>query len=688
MGTKIITLDDQFATGEATIQPLVLWSGNKSYKEGITKHASIDSSYFNTIKPEPGFSYVLVLALGSWEYYGENRNGDSFPERAYKDWIKPSDVLTKHYKSFLTANNYMHHVNKDPNKRVGTVDNAFWNAEMHRVELLIKLDHSKAPRIAERINAQEFPAVSMGTKVPYDVCSICGNKAPTRKQYCVHLRTQMKGIIDGKKVSALNPRPRFFDISWVFKPADRTAFTMKKVAGAALYTPSFDTSYAAGEYIERMYEIKEAARKVSVIDKVIKDTPIALKDVPTKENKKEVDAMREMKNICVIGSQKTPEIPKTVLQNLAEHPLADIVSTMLAHNGATLSTPEVMRITIMKQAPSFELSSNQLHRAMSLQSNIFDLFKDFPQLFDNLNSNSALDIGPHRVRKSIVIKLGELLEKRAGMGEYLHRKLSPHHTDQDTYAYSTPLSVTDPATGAYYRTTRGAAIRAHDAIAKQNVIKTVGGGLLLGGAYHLISKGLRKANVGYLRPFAAAGLAGLGLTNLPGMGEHYMTDQGIPIPVTTELVKNSSAELTTIALPVLGTLGAMVGLNYDYNNRLKSGIPLGYSGLPSSRRVLDNVESFVHNHPIISGVGSFALGNRVGSTELVKSLGRSLQHVNKAGVKTVNHGTDALKNINEGIKLSAYVEQEALIPTEDAVKLPDINVSKLAEYLGTLILDC
>ena len=46
---------------------------------------------------------------------------------------------------------YMHHVNKDPAGSVGDVIKAFWNAQMHRVELLIGVDNEKAPDIAERI---------------------------------------------------------------------------------------------------------------------------------------------------------------------------------------------------------------------------------------------------------------------------------------------------------------------------------------------------------------------------------------------------------------------------------------------------------------------------------------------------------------------------------------------------------
>jgi hypothetical protein len=112
----------------------------------------------------------------------------------------------------------------------------------------------------------------MGTKVPYDTCSICldwdtyrkaqatfrpgVDKHPgdavlrwhkakkqrdgvgirglsiTRKDYCEHASRQMNRILpDGRKVFVYNDYPKFFDISFVFIGADRTAKTMLKIAG-------------------------------------------------------------------------------------------------------------------------------------------------------------------------------------------------------------------------------------------------------------------------------------------------------------------------------------------------------------------------------------------------------------------------------------------------------------------------
>jgi hypothetical protein len=77
--------------------------------------------------------------------------------------------------------------------------------------------------------------VSMACRVPYDVCSGCGNKARTRDEYCKEASCKFGGcdnnltklIKTGSDVHVLhvkNVSPSFFDISNVWRPADRTAF--------------------------------------------------------------------------------------------------------------------------------------------------------------------------------------------------------------------------------------------------------------------------------------------------------------------------------------------------------------------------------------------------------------------------------------------------------------------------------
>lgn len=184
-------------------------------------------------------AFVLVNALGAGEYFGSNINADYFP------W----DVLTHEgkdygYKTFLDAHAFQHHVNKDPSRAFGQPVLSLLNTRMKRVELLIRLDREKAKiegadGVISRIDAGEFPDVSMGCKVPYDVCYVCKHKSKTKDDYCVHMKPPddlrhlygpNKILPDGMKCCVLNYYARFFDISFVFIGADKTAKVMAKLA--------------------------------------------------------------------------------------------------------------------------------------------------------------------------------------------------------------------------------------------------------------------------------------------------------------------------------------------------------------------------------------------------------------------------------------------------------------------------
>ena len=192
----------------------------------------------NTVQKEPGKTYVMVSAVGAGEYYGPNQKGDYFPEMALlsmqeADEVKPPFTSAKiRYKTFEDAKFYRHHRNKPTDPSFGEVASAFWDDRMHKVVLIIAINDKDAPDIVQELRDGKIMAVSMGCKVPYDVCSICGNKASKRSDYCKHLTTQMNHILeDGRKVFAINTKPRFFDISYVTRPAWLGGWEIMKVAG-------------------------------------------------------------------------------------------------------------------------------------------------------------------------------------------------------------------------------------------------------------------------------------------------------------------------------------------------------------------------------------------------------------------------------------------------------------------------
>jgi hypothetical protein len=707
---KIVHLESRFPTGEPTVQPVLLWANGRPCYEEISKYASVGTEFFKTITPVPGHSFVYVLAVSAYERYGENRNGDGFPNEVYKPmatppWIAEEDVLTRWLHTFEeNGHNYRHHVNKDPAKAVGKIIKAFWNPSMYRAELLIDLEDAKAPDLAERIAAAEYPPVSMGTKVPYDVCNVCGNRAPTRAQYCHHLKYQMREIVAGVRVAALNPKPKFFDISWVIRPADVTAYMMKKVADNVPY--ELLTGASAGEYVNEMAERKLAAHKVAVIDKVVQGVPLDAKT----EN---VDPTH-LSNVCNMRGQalrlgaNMPTMVDSMLKRLAGFPLSKVLSTSLA-GGMLLNTPEVTKIIIYKSAPGVDKVPEKIvDNTVAMQGSVLDLLKDHPQLMDHMDGSGAFDISPKNVDTKIAELLLPQMEKRSGIYQYLKRQVVPDKYKSNQIPRTTMLSVTDPASGQQYRTTRGAAIRAHDEVAKRNLYRIVGGAALLGGGYKVMSSGLRSKGLDMLNPLLAGTLGAVGYQQYPSMGKHYMSDQGVPIPVATELAKTSALNPTSLALPLFGTLGAMALLGHDYSSRLGRGEPVGHPGLPLSQRIIDKVETFSNEHPLLTaGAGTLGLyglsRGRLGAKNLGQTLGRGAQLGQDVAQRIVSpvlsgargartYAKDLASGFSKGmsqgggVKLSSVLADLIPEPT-DTVILPAIDFGKVAERIGEIIVE-
>lgn len=196
---------------------------------------------------KPNHAYILVTAMGDGETWGANKNGDFFPYDALlgmqnspvwglnpgKDERMEEKMQLKHrYKTFEDAYFFKHHKNKfgrDPH--FGYVERAIWNPKMRTVLLIIGVDRHAAPDTAAKIDANELVAVSMGAKLPWDRCSICGSQHKTLFQYCPHLKFEMGKILhDGRRVCAENLFPRFFDISEVTKPAFLAGMQLEKIA--------------------------------------------------------------------------------------------------------------------------------------------------------------------------------------------------------------------------------------------------------------------------------------------------------------------------------------------------------------------------------------------------------------------------------------------------------------------------
>lgn len=204
---------------------------------------------FDQLSFAPGEVPIHLIAMGATEKFGCNRNGDGFREQVLLDFHKTFEKFARFYRD---------HANKDPARSFGLVKAAFYNVPMSRVELICALNATSeaarrnggllADRELEKLASGRDIPVSMACSVSHDICSYCGNKAKTRRDYCRGLDDgglcKAGGLYrnigrlvevdgDAHSLHADNPDPRFFDISHVYRPADRIAYVLGRLEKSA-----------------------------------------------------------------------------------------------------------------------------------------------------------------------------------------------------------------------------------------------------------------------------------------------------------------------------------------------------------------------------------------------------------------------------------------------------------------------
>ena len=289
------------------------------------------------LRPDPAYTYCLVNAMGYSEYYGSNSNADWYgywPELDFNGLLHAWPDIGQNletdrmkgrdwpygYPCFYGATVYAHHKNTDPVQLgFGDVQFVYANPHMKRVELVMRIHNEEARKkghlnIVERIQAGERSDVSMGARIPWDLCAKCSDWSAVRRawktfdpfrhkhpgiavleehkkrpirglavvstDYCSCLRTQKNQVMpDGRRVCMVNVFPRFFDISCVFIGADRTARVMWHLTDSFRDdAPIPQPRRAARLNLDGLFEKRAELEKEvpdGVVDKVLTDSDTA-----------------------------------------------------------------------------------------------------------------------------------------------------------------------------------------------------------------------------------------------------------------------------------------------------------------------------------------------------------------------------------------------------------------------------
>jgi len=196
-------------------------------RESIDLHpVTFDDFKFSEKK---GFVYTVARAISS----RVNAN--------YDGW--PVDEIKQGYKTFIGRPVFVEHNNSDPKRARGVIKDAIYRETKlasgivdASVYCLMEVDAQSFPKLAKAIMEDRLNAVSMGADVAGTTCSACGKYASKPKEYCTHIPA-LKGrkvvvYKQGKRVESLVwencHKPNFFELSYVFDPADESAWLLQK----------------------------------------------------------------------------------------------------------------------------------------------------------------------------------------------------------------------------------------------------------------------------------------------------------------------------------------------------------------------------------------------------------------------------------------------------------------------------
>lgn len=180
--------------------------------------------------PEKGMVYTVSRAISS----RVNANYDGWPVHE----------LRTAYKTFIGRPMFVEHNNSDHTKAKGVILDVIYKETKlasglvdGSVYALSEVDAESFPKLANAIMEGKLNAVSMGADVDATICSGCHKVASKPSEFCEHIPK-----LKGQRVSIYKDssrkevliyescvKPNFFELSYVFDPADESAGILAKM---------------------------------------------------------------------------------------------------------------------------------------------------------------------------------------------------------------------------------------------------------------------------------------------------------------------------------------------------------------------------------------------------------------------------------------------------------------------------
>jgi len=395
---------------------------NRRNFSGFIKMASFNTlmddikEYISDIKTEPGKSYLLCSAVTDGTAWDDNKNHDWFPIKSLAN-LEYDPIVGLDYGAytFKNAHFFFDHKNKDPKNSYGDVGFSVYNPIMRRIELVLRVNTYLNEELRAAIEGEKRMALSMGCKVPFDVCPVemanwedlygmhideilkkkKSGEFPhiniNQDQYSSELRTNLGKVLpDGRKFILINLFPKFFDISWIrdAKHADPAAIVLSKVAA------------------EKEEVVADNNKKNAEIKKEIEGEVIS-------EGRKSIEDYYHNKLFPVLERMES-NLPKEDLDNIAEFPLRDILSTFMA-SGMKIHPEEFQRIILIR------LGEKNLADEFDEKNQVFDYTTpNYIPKYDNMISGC---FSPEHINGDMLNILSKFFDDRSYYTPHVHKRI-------------------------------------------------------------------------------------------------------------------------------------------------------------------------------------------------------------------------------------------------------------------------
>lgn len=219
---------------------------------------------------DPDYCYIRTRAIGNLEIDGDNGNNDGFP---YSQFVDTRPCYG--YKSFEGKDAFVEHQSDNIRNSIGTLSAAYLNAfiipekysswydipDRERIdvltlpnqkdgsiEVLMKIDKSRAPTIARKVEKEEPLHVSMGTNVDYSICSVCGNNAHYERQFCDDVKWNKGGtkLVPAEQIRGLVKNGVIESpwLKWILpRESDRSEVLNKSASNRMVLARVFEINY-------------------------------------------------------------------------------------------------------------------------------------------------------------------------------------------------------------------------------------------------------------------------------------------------------------------------------------------------------------------------------------------------------------------------------------------------------------